>query len=82
MKIQIDLQSAICGLLAGVAIMFCLGAGTSANSTGKYQIIGAADGNGALFAVLDTQTGEVWGVDSAKDWNADSDKWADFWKAK
>ena len=82
MTIQIELKSAVCGLLAGVAIMLCIGAGTSSNPTGKFQIMGASDGNGALFTVLDTQTGEVWGTDSAKNWSSDYDKWADFWKPK
>lgn len=80
MKIQIDLKSALCGVIAGVAVMFCTGAETSPNQVGKYQIVGAAAPNGAFFAVVDTQTGEVWGVDSVQNWNGNKpDK---FWKAK
>jgi hypothetical protein len=80
MKIQIDLKSALCGLLAGVAVMFCIGAASSPFPAGKYQIAGAADPNGTFFAVMDTQTGEVWGMNSGKDWIGD--KAGAFWQPK
>ena len=82
MKIEIDLKSAICGLLAGVAIMFCVGAGTSSNPVGRFQLKGAPGGNGVFFAILDTQTGEVWGLDTVKNWNDELSRWPDFWKPK
>ena len=80
MKIQIDIKSALCGLIIGVVAMFVIGAGTSSNPVGKYQIMGAAAPNGAFFTVLDTQTGEVWGEDSTRNWP--NDRWPEFWKAK
>lgn len=59
MKIQIDLKSALCGLIVGVAAMFAIGAGDSPSSViGRYQITSAPG-----FAVLvDTATGRAWGA--------------------
>lgn len=63
MKTQIDLKSALCGLVIGVLAMLAIaaGTGTSANEplkyeTGRYQV--AVGANVAL--VIDTQTGKVW----------------------
>ena len=80
MKIQIDLKSALLGITVGVLGMFALGAGTSSNPTGKYQIAAAAAPNGVVFSVVDTQTGEVWGADSVANWG--SSKGDRFWGAK
>jgi hypothetical protein len=80
MKIQIDLKSALCGLFAGVAVMLCVGAGTSSNPVGKYQIVGAAAPNGAFFAVVDTQTGQAWGMDSQRNFQDNGN--GVFWGAK
>jgi hypothetical protein len=62
MKIQIDLKSAVCGLIIGVAAMFAMGADSSSSSqVGKYQISSsyAPTGN-AVITIIDTTTGEVW----------------------
>jgi hypothetical protein len=80
MKIQIDLKSAFCGLFAGAAIILCVGAGTSSNPVGKYQIVAAAAPNGTIFALVDTQTGEAWGADSVSNWG--DAKAGVFWGAK
>jgi hypothetical protein len=80
MKIQIDLKSALCGLIIGVAAMLVMGAGTTSNQVGKYQIAASAAPNGSFFSVIDTQTGEVWGADSVRDWN--NNKANKFWDAK
>lgn len=78
MKIQIDLKSAFCGLLAGAAIILCVGAGMSSNPVGKYQVVGAPGRGGGLFVMVDTQTGQAWGADADKNF---SDTGA-FWGAK
>jgi hypothetical protein len=59
MKIQIDLKSALCGLIIGVAAMFVMGAeSSSSNPVGKYQLkIGPT-----CALILNTQSGEVWGM--------------------
>jgi len=59
MKIQIDLKSILCGLIIGVAAMFAVGAGTSSNEIGRYQV---AVNTGAVALVIDTATGKVWNV--------------------
>lgn len=56
MKIQIDLKSALCGLIIGVAAMFALGADSSSSSVGRYQI--SAGQSSAL--IIDTLTGQAW----------------------
>ena len=59
MKIQIDLKSAVCGLIIGVAAMFALGAdSSSSNQAGRYQIV--IGGNPPVFLEVDTTTGRVW----------------------
>ena len=56
MKTQIDIKSALCGLAVGVLAMLAIGAGTSSNQLGRYQVSSAAG-----FAILiDTQTGQAW----------------------
>jgi hypothetical protein len=68
MKIQIDLKSASCGLAIGVAAMFVMGAESSSNPVGRYQIeIGVP---GAV--ILDTQTGEAWAMPNTGSGNFDS----------
>lgn len=56
MKKQIDIKSALIGLLAGVAAMLALGASSSSPVIGRFQVGGTA--NQAL--VVDTATGQVW----------------------
>jgi hypothetical protein len=83
MKIQIDLKSALCGLIIGVAAMFAIGAGTSSNPVGRFQVeTGASAINGGYAIILDTQTGQAWmqlaGMET--DWgNNKADK---FWSEK
>lgn len=59
MKVQIDLKSALCGLVMGIFVMLVIGAGSTAreNENGRYQV--ATEGNVAL--VIDTWTGKAWG---------------------
>jgi hypothetical protein len=57
MKAQIDLKSVLCGIAIGVLAVFALGAGTSTNDVGRYQV-----STGQSFSVLiDTKTGQAWG---------------------
>ena len=75
MKTQIDLKSAVCGLIVGVAAMFALGMdSSSANQVGRYQVQ-TCPGNPSGFAVLvDTSTGKVWMANgTANQLRSDSD---------
>jgi len=77
MKIQIDLKSAACGLIIGVAAMFALGADSSpSNQVGRYQI--ATGQNSSV--IVDTITGKAWGFQpvSTPDFKQDRN----FWDAK
>jgi len=56
MKTQIDIKSALCGLVVGVLAMLAIGAGTSSNEPGKYQVSSAL----GYSVILDTQTGQAW----------------------
>ncbi|HEY1717078.1 MAG TPA: hypothetical protein VGH42_02140 [Verrucomicrobiae bacterium] len=60
MKIQIDLKSAVCGLIVGVAAMFAIGADSSSNQVGRYQIQTCPGNPSGYAVVLDTATGKVW----------------------
>jgi len=56
MKIQIDIKSALCGLIIGVAAMFALGAdSSSSNQVGRYQISTGQTSN----LMVDTITGKA-----------------------
>jgi hypothetical protein len=81
MKIQIDIKSALCGLIIGVATMFAIGAGTSGNENGRYRGIVSAspiDVDRGLALIVDTQTGKAWGVTARNNWHNDGS----FWDAK
>jgi hypothetical protein len=82
MKIQIDLKSALCGLIIGVAAMFAIGAGTSSNPIGKYEIRTGVGNNGGYAIMIDTQTGQAWGqlAGIENDWGSSSS--AKFWEAE
>jgi len=70
MKIQIDLKSALCGLLLGVVVMLCLGAQPArSDQIGRYQAVTGITGTGGYALLLDTTTGKVW--DRAKDFAHD-----------
>jgi hypothetical protein len=57
MKTQIDLKSAVCGLVLGVLTMFVIGAGESSSiPVGRYQVA-----VGSISSVIvDTATGQSW----------------------
>ena len=80
MKTQIDIKSVLCGVAIGVLAIFAIGAGTSSNPVGKYQVTGFGNGTGGWLAVMvDTQTGESWGYDFSRGGVSKSEK---FWDAK
>jgi len=84
MKITIDLKSALCGLIVGVATMFVVGAGTSSNPAGKYKIVTGFSGNQGYVVMVDTQTGEAWS-DELKTHNSSKsliNNAAGFWDEK
>jgi len=56
MKTQIDIKSALCGLVVGVLAMFAIGAGTSSNQVGRFQ----TSGGSGFFLTIDTVTGKTW----------------------
>lgn len=56
MKTQIDLKSALIGVLAGIAGMIAVGASSSTPAIGRYQVGGTA----SQGFVIDTATGQVW----------------------
>jgi len=70
MKIQIDLKSALCGLIIGVATMFALGM-DSGGSTGRYQVSSGGQGSAIM---VDTITGKAWSFQptSSAQWRNDS----------
>jgi hypothetical protein len=76
MKIQIDLKSAVCGLIVGAAAMFVMGADSSSNSVGRYQI--SAGQSSAM--IVDTETGQAWAFqpNSTAQWRSDGN----FFSAK
>lgn len=61
MNTKIDLKSALCGLAVGILATLAMGAATSSNAIGRYQI---ASGSG-FVTVIDTTTGRVWGANLA-----------------
>lgn len=83
MKIQIDLKSAVCGLIVGVAAMFLMGADSSpSNEIGRYQISNGGIGAGANFyTVIDTKTGEVWATEAGTTGQSQA-KHDNFWNEK
>jgi hypothetical protein len=62
MKINLDLKSAVCGLLIGVLAMLAIGAGTSSSDTGRYQVSGGEQG---CAVMVDTRTGKAWAFQAA-----------------
>jgi hypothetical protein len=79
MKIQIDLKSAVCGLIIGVAAMFVMAAeDSSSNQVGKYRIETGTSRGAGFMVIIDTQTGKAW-VDTAANWSGSD---AGFWNAK
>lgn len=77
MKTTIDTKSALVGLLVGVGTMLAIGAATSSNETGRFQV----SAGGAGFAVMvDTKTGQAWSFQptSTAQWRSDES----FWREK
>jgi hypothetical protein len=83
MKIQIDLKSAVLGLIVGAVAIFTLGDATSQpNQNGRYQCAVALDGSGnnGVELILNTQTGKAWNaINRATIAHDDGDS---FWNAK
>lgn len=77
MKTTIDIKSATLGLIIGAAAMFAIGAGTSSNEVGRYQISAGSQG---CAVMVDTTTGQAWGFQppSTVQWRNDGA----FWNAK
>jgi hypothetical protein len=75
MKIQIDMKSAVCGLIVGAAAIFVLGAG-SGGSVGRYQI--ATGQNSSV--IVDTATGKAWAFQPIS--TAEFRNSPNFWDAK
>jgi len=62
MKTQIDIKSAVLGIVIGVLAMFALGAGTSGNEVDRYRV-----SVGASFAIMvDSKTGQGMGKSPAR----------------
>ncbi|MEI9963084.1 MAG: hypothetical protein WDM76_18815 [Limisphaerales bacterium] len=76
MKTQIDIKSAFCGLIVGVLAMFAIGAATSTNETGRYQV--AAGQNSAV--IVDTATGKAWAFQPISSAQYKTD--GNFWEVK
>jgi hypothetical protein len=80
MKTTVDLKSVALGLLAGIIVMFAIGAGTSpgdADGIGRYQV---SAGTGGCAVMVDTKTGQAWAFQplNTAQWKND----ANFWGAK
>jgi hypothetical protein len=57
MKTKIDIKSALCGIVVGVLAVFAIGAATSSNEVGRYQISSST----SFSVMVDTKTGRAWG---------------------
>ena len=76
MKMQIDLKSAAVGLVLGAVAMFCMGDAVTGQNP-RYQV---SAGYG-FVAIIDTQTGEVWGQPANTDGEG-VERLGRFWNAK
>jgi hypothetical protein len=56
MKAQIDIKSVLCGVAIGVLAVFAVGAATSSNEIGRFQV---SAGQGCSV-IVDTRTGQAW----------------------
>lgn len=78
MKIQIDLKSAMCGVIIGVVAMLALGSDSSpSNQIGRYQVSSGAED---AAVIVDTVTGRAWAFQpqNTAQWRMDGN----FWDAK
>ena len=73
MKATIDFKSALCGLILGALAMLALGAESSSNGVGRYQVSAAA----GLGIIVDTKTGQAWcfGPINTTQFRNDNDFW-------
>jgi hypothetical protein len=79
MKTQIDIKSALCGLVIGVLAMFAVGAEQqSSNPAGRYQ---TASGSG-FITIIDTTTGQAWCANLAAPIPGFQQVDAGFWDSK
>lgn len=76
MKTQIDLKSALCGLVVGVLAMLAIGAGTSSNEIGRYQTSTGQNSS----VIVDTITGKAWAFQPVN--TAEFRKDENFWNEK
>jgi hypothetical protein len=76
MKAQIDIKSVLCGVAIGVLAVFAMGAATSSNEIGRYQV---SAGQGCSV-IVDTKTGQAWGYCPANTSQYKMD--ATFWDVK
>ena len=81
MKIQIDLKSAMCGLIIGAAAMFVMGADSNSGGIGRYQISHAALAGSDFITLVDTKTGEVWSHPAGTE-GMGQPKLQNFWSVK
>ena len=80
MKTQIDIKSALCGLVVGILAVLAIGAGTSSNEIGRYQVSSGGDKS----VIVDTITGKAWAVGGGGGgmFYPPGDKCVNFWEAK
>jgi hypothetical protein len=76
MKTQIDIKSVLYGVAMGVLGVFAIGAATSSNEIGRYQV---SAGQG-VSVIIDTRTGQAWGYCPASTTAYKTD--ANFWDSK
>ncbi len=56
-QMQIDLKSALLGMTSGILAMLAIGAATSPEESGRYQVSAGQ----SVTVILDTKTGRAWG---------------------
>ena len=57
MKAQLDIKSVLCGVAIGVLAVCAIGAGSSSNDVGRYQVSAGQSST----VIVDTKTGQAWG---------------------
>lgn len=80
MKNIVDLKSVLCGVIIAAAAFLVMGSATSGNPAGRFQVTEVRNGTGGWAAIMvNTETGEAWGIDFAKSPVQKADK---FWQPK
>lgn len=74
MKINIDVKSALFGLVAGVIAMAAIGATSAPGENGRYQVSGGEQG---CAVMVDTRTGQAWAFQpsNTSQWKRDGNFW-------